>query len=211
MRTHSIIDQIILQSHQVLKTLAGETHASRPNPANQEHETLHAEKERKLAARLMRINHVGEVCAQALYQGQALTAKNKTIQEKLRTAAKEENDHLAWCKERIGELDGRVSWLNPLWYVGSLAIGAMAGLAGDKINLGFLAETERQVEQHLSHHLQKLPAHDIKSRKILMQMRDEEIQHAHTAENEGAAALPPLIHFLMRVTSKIMTITAYWI
>lgn len=211
-RQYSIFDQAIINFNRALHTIFNPNNvaAARPSPAQDLTETLN-NKDRKQVESLMRINHVGEVCAQALYQGQALTARSQEIKEKLTTAAQEENDHLAWCEQRITELHGRTSYLNPLWYIGSLAIGAMAGLAGDKISLGFLAETEHQVEQHLTQHLQQLPTHDHKSRVVLEQMRIDETQHAKTAEQAGAIELPAPIKFTMRCMSKIMTTVAYWI
>jgi ubiquinone biosynthesis monooxygenase Coq7 len=152
----------------------------------------------------MRVNHVGEVCAQALYQGQALTAKNPEAKLALEAAAREETDHLAWCESRINELGGRKSLLNPLWYAGSFALGATAGMLGDKWNLGFLAETERQVEAHLDEHLRQLPEQDAKSRAIVEQMKEDEIRHAQTAVHYGAAELPAPVKVAMRGMSMVM-------
>lgn len=157
----------------------------------------------------MRINHVGEVCAQALYQGQSLTARNPEIREELERAAQEEVDHLAWSAERIRELGGRPSLLNPLWYAGSFAIGAVAGALGDRWNLAFLAETERQVEQHLEGHLSRLPTEDLRTRAVVERMRDDEAQHRDMALGLGAAELPEPVRQAMRVASKIMTTVAY--
>ena len=167
--------------------------------------------ERELAGRLMRINHAGEIAAQALYQGQALGARLPRVREAMEQAAREENDHLAWTAERIAELDSHTSWLDPVWYVQSFAIGALAGLAGDKWSLGFIAETEHQVVRHLDAHLARLPQQDHKSRAILEQMRTDEAHHATTAMEAGAAALPAPVRALMGLSSKIMTRTAYWI
>lgn len=211
MRRYSIFDQVVIGCHNALQAVFGPHQAQRVNPAQELAETVVDKQQRQQSAALMRVNHVGEVCAQALYQGQALTARSLEIKQKLTHAAQEETDHLAWCQQRIHELNGRTSFLNPLWYVGSFAIGAVAGLVGDKISLGFLAETEHQVEQHLNCHLQQLPAHDQKSRKILEQMRNDEIQHARTAEQAGAVELPAAVQFTMRCMSKIMTTTAYWV
>ena len=158
----------------------------------------------------MRVNHSGEVCAQALYQGQALTARHAEVRDALHIASREEVDHLAWCEMRIAELGGRKSVFNPFWYGASFAMGALSGLLGDKWNLGFLVETERQVEGHLSGHLEKLPAADIRSRTILEQMRLDEIGHAATGISHGAAELPAPVKVAMRLTSKVMTQTAYW-
>lgn len=210
MRNLSILDQLLIKIDATLKTVAGvATQVTRENPAANIAESRFTEAEKKQVAGLMRINHVGEVCAQALYQGQAFTARSKQIQKKLQQAAQEEIDHLAWCKQRITELNSHTSYLNPAWYLASLTIGMIAGLAGDKINLGFLAETEHQVERHLTDHLQKIPAHDEKSRSILLQMRSDEMNHAHTAEEAGAMELPIVVKSLMRMLSKIMTTVSY--
>lgn len=157
------------------------------------------------AAALMRVNHVGEVCAQALYQGQAITSRSETVRKKMQEAAREEIDHLNWCYQRIQELDSHTSYLNPLWYFGSFSIGVFAGLAGDKWSLGFLAETERQVVDHLKSHLSRLPEQDSRSRKIIEQMIIDETRHAEMAEDSGATELPQTIKDTMRATAKIMT------
>jgi ubiquinone biosynthesis monooxygenase Coq7 len=159
----------------------------------------------------MRVNHTGEICAQALYQGQALTARNLQAKAALEQAAQEETEHLAWTERRIAELGGRKSLLNPAWYAGSFAIGALAGLLGDRWNLGFLAETERQVVAHLEGHLQRLPAEDSKSRAIVEKMKQDEARHATTAIEHGASALPQPARDAMRLSSKVMTETAFWI
>jgi ubiquinone biosynthesis monooxygenase Coq7 len=160
----------------------------------------------------MRINHCGEICAQALYQGQALTARDKSHQEAFEHAAYEETEHLAWTKSRVKELGGHISVLNPLFYFGSLAIGVTAGIFGDKWNLGFLAETERQVESHLTHHLEQIPADDVKSKAILSQMKEDEIKHAHMAvEYGGVAELPLPVKLMMKAMSKVMTKTTYYL
>jgi ubiquinone biosynthesis monooxygenase Coq7 len=159
----------------------------------------------------MRINHTGEVCAQALYQGQALTAKLPDVRAQLERAAQEENDHLDWCAHRLEQLGSHKSLLNPLWYAGSFAIGALAGAAGDKWSLGFVVETERQVENHLDEHLSQLPAHDEKSRAILQQMKEDEVNHANLALAAGGAPLPAPVKAGMQLTSKLMTKTVYWI
>lgn len=163
---------------------------------------------RQQSAALMRVNHVGEVCAQALYQGQALTSRSDTVREKMRVAADEEIDHLNWCFDRISQLDGRTSLFNPLWYAGSFALGVGAGLAGDKWSLGFLAETEKQVVDHLQSHLNKLPPEDTISRAVVSQMAEDEAKHADMALAEGGADLPYPIKKMMRVTAKIMTTVA---
>jgi ubiquinone biosynthesis monooxygenase Coq7 len=166
--------------------------------------------ESRLAAGLMRVNHSGEVCAQALYQGQALTARNSDLKASLERAAEEENDHLHWCGRRVAELGSHTSLLNPLWYAGSLALGAAAGALGDRWNLGFLGETERQVTAHLESHLARLPAADRASRAILEQMREDEQRHATQAMQSGGAELPAPVKHLMRLSSKLMTRTAFW-
>jgi 3-demethoxyubiquinol 3-hydroxylase len=159
----------------------------------------------------MRVNHTGEICAQALYQGQALTARRADVREKMEQAAREENDHLAWTEARIREVGGHTSYLNPLFYAGSFALGAVAGLVGDKWSLGFLAETERQVVDHLNTHLSRLPAQDERSRAIVERMREEEGHHATVAIEAGAAELPAPVKRLMRFSSKLMTTTTHWI
>ena len=159
----------------------------------------------------MRVNHVGEVCAQALYEGQALTAKNNAVKLAMRNAAAEEQDHLLWCNSRLHDLDGRASLLNPLWYVGSFMMGAVAGLSGDRRNLGFVKETEEQVEAHLNSHLDLIPEADLKSRAVVEQMRKDERAHAETAADAGAEDLPHPIPWAMRVVAKVMTRTAHWI
>jgi len=166
---------------------------------------------RRHAAALMRVNHAGEIAAQGLYHGQALTARSPETRAALRRAAAEEGDHLAWCRERLDELGSRPSLLGPLWYAGSVAIGAIAGLAGDRMSLGFMAETERQVEGHLADHLERLPADDARSRTIVQQMQADEIGHGRAAVDAGAATLPEPVPKLMRMTARIMTGTAYWI
>ncbi len=167
--------------------------------------------ERRRSGRYMRVNHVGEICAQALYRSQALTARDPHIRERMRRAAAEENDHLAWCEQRIEELGARKSLLNPLWRAGAFAMGGLAGLAGDQWNLGFVAETERQVVAHLKGHLDKLPENDARSRAVVAQMKEDEHQHAEAAVEAGAAELPPPVKGLMRLASKVMTSTAHWI
>ena len=211
-RTHSSLDRLIGQLDQALHTLFGPSPLPiRNSPATVRDEAELVASERELSARLMRINHAGEICAQALYQGQAATARLPQVRGKMEQAAQEENDHLAWTEQRIRELGGHTSYLNPLWYAGSFAIGALAGVIGDKWSLGFVAETEKQVVKHLEGHLHRLPAEDHKSRTILEQMRDDEGRHATVAIESGAAELPEPIRQVMRYTSKIMTRTAYWI
>ncbi|GAA0209556.1 2-polyprenyl-3-methyl-6-methoxy-1,4-benzoquinone monooxygenase [Kangiella japonica] len=185
--------------------------APRPNPASEVSEQEMTADEQAHAANLMRINHTGEVCAQALYQGQALTAKLPEIRQEMEEAAQEEIDHLAWCSQRLSELNSHESYLNPFWYASSFTIGAVAGLVGDKWSLGFVAETENQVCKHLEDHLEKLPEQDHKSKAILSQMHTEELKHATTAIENGAAELPKPIKAGMKVMSKVMTSTVYYI
>lgn len=210
-RQFSFIDHLIAHIDNGVRTLFGENHATRPNPADTHADQELNDAEKQLAGRLMRINHAGEVAAQGLYQGQALTAKLPNVREQMEEAAQEEVDHLAWCKTRTEELGTHSSLLDPLWYMGSVTIGAVAGLAGDKWSLGFVTETERQVVKHLESHLEQLPQHDEKSRAILEQMKVDEQHHATTALEAGAAELPSPIKKAMTLTSKIMTRTAYWI
>lgn len=212
MRHFSLFDRLCLVADSALKTQFG-IHDSEPreNPATRLEEAELSQDEKKHAASLMRINHTGEICAQALYQGQALTAKLPDIRQEMEQAALEEVDHLAWCSERIKELDSHESILNPLWYAGSFVIGAAAGLAGDKWSLGFVAETEKQVSKHLESHLEKLPEQDVKSKAILIQMHQEELQHAENAINHGAAELPKPVKNIMGLVSKVMTKSVYHI
>ena len=205
-----MLDRLIIEFDKGLKTLTASAHSVRPYPDAQVQDAaeLNAEEKRHAAA-LMRINHCGEVCAQALYNGQALTAKNPQIKQALAQASKEETEHLAWCEKRIHELGSHTSLLNPLWYAGSFTLGALAGAIGDKWNLGFLAETERLVGAHLDKHLKELPSQDEKSRAILAQMKIDEAHHAHTAVHLGAAELPKPIKSAMQQMSKVMTATTY--
>ncbi len=213
---YSPTDKLIMRADQALGTIFGSTKKStRPNPAKSVDESKGteplSEAQRQHAAALMRVNHVGEVCAQALYQSQALTARSSQLRESMQQAAAEENDHLAWCEQRIEELGGHKSYLNPLWYAGSFGMGTLAGLAGDKWNLGFVAETERQVVKHLEQHLDQLPEHDARSRAIVQQMKLDEAEHATQAVAAGARELPMPIKKLMGVASKVMTSTAHWV
>lgn len=211
-RRYSPIDGLLMQVDAGLRTVFGRPAVTeRPNPADAAAEGPLSESERLQAGRLMRVNHAGEVAAQGLYQGQALTARLSRVREKMERAAQEENDHLAWCKQRIDELGSHTSLLNPLWYAGSMAIGATAGLAGDRWSLGFVAETEHQVVAHLERHLGSLPPEDHKSRAVLEQMREDEGRHATAALRAGGASLPSPIQRLMGLTSKLMTGTAYWV
>ena len=205
------LDKVITEFDKGLRTLFAHAPTLRPLPGRELPDVELSAEEKRLAASLMRINHSGEVCAQALYQGQALTARNPEVKTALEQAAWEETEHLNWTETRIAELGGHTSLLNPLWYTGSLALGALAGSLGDKWNLGFLAETERQVEQHLDSHLGRLPQQDEKSRAILEQMKSDEIQHATTALEHGGAELPLPVKTAMKLSSKIMTTTTYWV
>jgi 3-demethoxyubiquinol 3-hydroxylase len=203
------LDRLIGEFDRALRAVAGVAQASRPSPAERLPEATIGEDERAHAAALMRVNHVGEVCAQALYQGQALTARDPATRQALDGAAREEEDHLAWSAERIRELNGRLSLLNPVWYAGAFAIGATAGLLGDRWNFAFLAETERQVEEHLTGHLEALPAQDERTRAVVEAMRADEVRHRQTALGLGAAELPEPVRRAMRLASKVMTTVAY--
>ncbi len=203
------VDRLIGEFDRALRAVAGVARSSRASPADPIEETALDEAARAHAAALMRVNHVGEVCAQALYQGQSLTARNEEAKRALRKAAEEEEDHLAWSADRIRELGGRLSLLNPVWYAGSFAIGAAAGALGDKWNLAFLAETERQVEEHLSGHLEALPAEDRRTRSVIEAMRADEAKHRDTAIQLGATELPSAVKLAMRFASKVMTTVAY--
>jgi len=211
-RSFSFMDKLLINLDSALQTTFGTPQTTeRVNPADKISEAELDESEKSLSASLMRINHAGEVSAQGLYQGQALTAKLPHIRTQMERAAAEENDHLDWCEKRCSELQSHTSFLGPAWYAGSFALGAMAGLAGDKWSLGFVSETERQVVAHLNEHLKQLPKDDEKSRAILKQMKIDELQHAKLAESSGAAKLPGPIKLAMSVTSKVMTKTAYHI
>jgi ubiquinone biosynthesis monooxygenase Coq7 len=202
-------DAFILQFDKALRTVFAQAHSRRAYPDAGLPEADMSEAERRHAAGLMRVNHSGEVCAQALYQGQALTARNPDAARALLEASDEETEHLAWCEKRLEELGSHKSVLNPLWYAGSFALGALAGALGDKWNLGFLAETERQVEGHLDGHLSSLPEQDAKSRAIVEQMKADEIKHADTAIAHGGADLPLGVRQTMRTTSRLLTFAAY--
>lgn len=202
-------DKLILEFDHALRTVLAPARSVRPMPGNALSEADLDSEQRRHVVGLMRVNHCGEICAQALYQGQALTSRDPAIREALRGAANEETEHLAWTEQRIGELGGRKSLLNPLLYLGSLTLGLAAGALGDKWNLGFLAETERQVEAHLDGHLLSLPQDDVRSRAIVDQMRLDEIQHAETAIHLGAAELPAPVKAAMKMAAKVMTGAAY--
>ena len=203
------IDRAIVELDRALRTVAGVHAARRASPADTVPEADLAAGEREHAAALMRVNHVGEVCAQALYQGQALTARNDSVRASLEQAAQEEEDHLAWSADRIRELGGRASLLNPFWYAGSLAMGMVAGALGDRWNLAFLAETEHQVEEHLGGHLERLAPEDARTRSVVEAMRADEARHRQTALALGAAELPQPVKVAMRAVAKVMTAVAY--
>ena len=205
------VDDLIVGFDRALRTLSGTASGVRPNPAAGFEEGSLSTAERRHAAGLMRVNHTGEVCAQALYQAQALSVRNPATREQLAQAAREEEEHLAWTQQRLSELNSRTSLANPLWYAGSFAIGLCAGIAGDRANLGFVVETERQVEEHLTGHMDRLPAGDARSRAIVTAMRDDEVRHGAAARSAGADELPFPIRVLMRATAKLMTVTAYWV
>lgn len=208
-RDFTLLDRLLIAVDQAARTVLADSHASRPYPADGIPESVHEPADRRHAAALMRINHAGEVAAQALYQGQAFVATSSATRESLMEAAREETDHLAWCAQRVRELDGRLSVLGPLWYAGSFAIGALAGLAGDKTSLGFVAETERQVVEHLEGHLQQLSAKDARTRAIIEQMSADEERHGHNALIAGGKELPSFARVLMKLTARVMTRTAY--
>jgi ubiquinone biosynthesis monooxygenase Coq7 len=205
---HSPLDGFIIEFDRALRSIVGATPMRRPVPQSAPTENLTTQ-EKQHAAGLMRVNHVGEVCAQALYQSQKLHAKSADLKDKLEHAAIEEEDHLAWCEQRLSELDSRPSLLNPLWYAGSFVLGSVAGLAGDQVSLGFVSETEKQVENHLDGHLTELPTNDYRSRAIVAQMREDEISHGQMARDEGGIDLPNPVKTAMKMMAKVMTSTAY--
>jgi len=203
------VDRLIIGFDTALRTVTGVHHARRVTPAASIPEAELDAAQREHAAALMRVNHVGEVCAQALYQGQALTARNSTLRVSLERAGQEEEDHLAWSAARIEELGGRPSLLNPLWYAGALGLGMAAGALGDRWNLAFLAETEHQVEEHLGGHLERLAPEDARTRAVVEAMRADEARHRETAVSLGAAELPPPLKAAMRALARVMTTVAY--
>ncbi|MCC6870214.1 MAG: 2-polyprenyl-3-methyl-6-methoxy-1,4-benzoquinone monooxygenase [Burkholderiales bacterium] len=203
------MDTLIIAFDRALRTLSGIAQPQRPTPGAGIPAAELTDGERRMAGGLMRVNHTGEVCAQALYAAQALVARDPAIRGRFAQAAREEEDHLAWTQQRLAELDLHPSWLNPLWYAGSFAIGTLAGLAGDRVNLGFVVETERQVEEHLGAHLDRLPDRDQKSRAIVDAMRADEARHGAMAQEAGAIALPPPIPTLMRMAADVMRAVAY--
>ena len=204
-------DRLLASMERALRTVAGVAHASRPAPQPQGEPPALSEQQRRLAGALMRVNHVGEVCAQAMYEAQALSARDPALREHLARAASEETDHLAWTRQRLGDLGAHASLLNPLWYAGAFGIGLLAGRLGDRASLGFVVETERQVEQHLARHLDRLPAADVASRAIVQQMKEDESRHAESALAAGAAGLPAPARWLMRAAASVMTRTAHYI
>lgn len=204
-----MLDQAILEFDKALRTVFAPARSVRPVPGDELPEAELDDRQRRHAAALMRVNHVGEICAQALYQGQALMSRDPEIRAALRQASAEETEHLAWTERRIAELGGRKSLLNPLWYGGALGIGLLAGRFGDRWNLGFLAETERQVENHLTSHLDTLPEDDLKSRAIVEQMKADEIEHAETALELGGHELPAPLRGAMRMAARVMTTLTY--
>ncbi|MFO8153680.1 2-polyprenyl-3-methyl-6-methoxy-1,4-benzoquinone monooxygenase [Thioalkalivibrio sp.] len=213
MRRLSLVDELISQADAFVKVISGQARATgRPSPAQGLPEPWLETEERSLVGRLMRVNHAGEVAAQGLYQGQMLTSRRPEVRERLDQSAREEGDHLHWCAERAHEMGARTSLLNPVWYLGSLAMGAAAGLAGDRYSLGFVDETERQVERHLDHHLERLPEQDNQSAAILLQMKHEEIEHGAAAMELGGRPVPwPVRSLVMPAVAKVMTGTAYWV
>jgi ubiquinone biosynthesis monooxygenase Coq7 len=205
----TLIDGLIREFDRALRTVAAANVAARPNPAATCPESVTLPAARRHAAGLMRVNHAGEIAAQALYHGQALTARNPKVRAALLEAARDETDHLAWCEQRVRELGSRTSLLAPIWYAGSFAIGALAGLAGDRNSLGFVAETEKQVIEHLESHLHELPPDDERSRRIVAQMQADEARHGADARDAGGRDLPGPVRNLMRRTARVMTRAAY--
>jgi ubiquinone biosynthesis monooxygenase Coq7 len=209
---YSLLDRFIIEMDKALTTVIGQPNTTlRTIPGQPIAEAVLSDAERKKSAALMRVNHAGEVSAQALYQGQALTAKLPAVRQAMENAALEENDHLVWCQHRLESLGSHRSVLNPFWYAGSFAIGALAGKIGDKWSLGFVAETEKQVVAHIDEHLKQISADDLKSRAILEQMKIDELQHGTTALEAGGAELPLPVRGAMQLVSKVMTKTSYWI
>lgn len=213
MSTNSPIDNLLVSVDRALRSVFATPTAARPmpRPASATADAALTPAEKREAASLMRVNHAGEVAAQALYHGQAAFARRPEVRDMLLRAAREEADHLAWCDQRLRELGSRPSVLGPLWYAGSFAIGAAAAVAGDAVSLGFVSETERQVEGHIDSHLEKLPAGDTRSRAVLEQMRADEIAHGSAARAAGGVDLPPPVQTAMRTTASVMTNTSYWL
>lgn len=214
MKNYSLTDKLLIQLNDALNTLfvsPTNAHQTRKNPAENAVDMVLDETERQQSESLMRVNHTGEICAQALYRGQLVSTRNAITRDMLRTSCEEETDHLAWTQHRLAELNGRTSYLNPLWYFNAFMIGVVAGLAGDRWSLGFIEETEYQVDRHLQSHLKKLPAKDLKSRAIVAQMREDELNHAKAAVNAGATSLPSVVKKLMQVHAKCMTTVAHYL
>ena len=204
------LDRLLAGANNALRTVAAPAgHPARTNPAADVAEAELSDSQKAHAAGLMRVNHAGEVAAQGLYQGHAAVARDASVEEQMQRAAEEEFDHLAWCEQRLSELGAEPSRLSPIWYLGAFAIGAASGVLGDKWSLGFIAETEKQVCDHLDSHLDRLPDEDAKSRAIVKQMRDEEEEHGDNAREAGAAVLPEPVRQLMKLTARVMTSTAY--
>jgi len=207
-----VLDSFVMECDKALKTVIGQPETTdRPLPGVDLADQELTDKEHALSTRLMRVNHSGEVSAQALYQGQALTATLPEVRVAMEQAALEENDHLVWCQQRVEYFGGHTSVLNPIWYAGSFVMGAVAGKIGDKWSLGFVAETEKQVVKHLDEHLEQISEHDAKSRAILEQMRTDELHHGTIALEAGGATLPKPVQVVMRLMSKVMTKTSYWV
>lgn len=207
-------DRLLASLDNAMRTVLARHSAARPLPraaGGGAHEHSLGEPERRLSEALMRVNHVGEVCAQALYDAQALSARDPALRAQFEAASRDETDHLAWTEQRLRELGGRVSWLNPLWYAGAFGIGLIAGRSGDATSLGFVVETERQVERHLASHLDRLPVADVQSRAVVAQMREDEARHAQDAASAGAAALPTPVRWAMRGLAGVMTRTAHYL
>ena len=202
-------DPLLIAADSAIRTLSGASHAARACPVPAEPGAPLDDAQRRLSGALMRVNHVGEVCAQALYAAQALSTRNPVLRRQFELAAREETDHLAWTQRRLRELGSRTSLLNPLWYAGAFGIGLLAGRAGDALSLGFVVEAERQVEHHLEGHLQRLPRPDAESRAVVQQMKDDESRHAFAAQDAGAAPLPAPLRFAMRLAARVMTATAH--
>ena len=205
------IDSLLAAADNALRTLSGGHHAGRPCPRPAQPGPVLDDAQRRLSGALMRVNHVGEVCAQALYNAQALSTRDAAMRRQFEAAAREETDHLAWTQQRLDELGSRASLLNPLWYAGAFAIGLVAGRSGDAVSLGFVVETERQVEQHLDSHLDRLPAADQASLAIVAAMKLDEARHADTAQSAGAAELPAPVRAVMRAAARVMTTTAHYL
>lgn len=205
----TLIDSVLIAADNALRTLSGASHAGRPCPSAEQPTPRMSDADRKLAGALLRVDHVGEVCAQALYKAQSIATRDPELARRFEIAAREETDHLAWLQQRLAELGDRTSVLNPLWYAGAFGIGLLAGRMGDATSLGFVVETERQVEEHLAGHLERLPADDHASRAIVRQMKDDEVRHADNAAAAGGTPLPLPVRLAMRAAARVMTTTAH--